>query len=87
MTIKIIPDHILIESGFWGPQYAGEILCGEVVAILRDSDDFQYAVFEMADQTGLQVIHLGSASFKGWGEDPTIDASPTSRGVCYERSK
>jgi len=61
-----IPDEILIHSDFWPGTDPGELLVGKVVAILRDSLGDQYVAFEMADQAGLQIIHLGSNFFKGF---------------------
>lgn len=65
-----IPDQILVAGEFFGPDSKDEpMLVGKVVAILRDTDNDQFCIFEMADMAGLFSIHLGSNFWLGWYAD------------------
>lgn len=62
----MIPDHILLDSEYFGPCSRGERLSARVIAIFRDSTGDQWCAFELADMTGVYNIHLGSRFFHGF---------------------
>jgi hypothetical protein len=65
----LTPTNILIDGDYWPEASAEErsaVYEGSVIALIKDSEGTMYCAFEMPDQSGLQLISLGSRFFKGF---------------------
>lgn len=70
----VVPFTILVHPEFFENKPASpfvskegqELVCGEVLAIFRDSVGTMHAAFEVTDMLGVMVIGLDSIFFRGW---------------------